>query len=164
MIRLHGQRWPPLPCSNCSTIGAKEELVLYLISMPAPQPAAQENASSNAFSMMAALGAAAAAPGGPKKGTKPAPKKTPPDNAAEMNPVMLIHQMRPDISYDIEKVKGEDNRYTQVVSSMLDNMKFTGEASTVKEAKFILAKNALLNLFGVESTYEFVKKGAKPAA
>lgn len=82
------------------------------------------------------------------------PAKQIPDNAAAMHPVMILHQMRPDIQYNTNKTMGDDNKPYFYLSVKIDGQQFTGEGSNLKKAKFQLARDAIYALFGVESTFE----------
>jgi len=108
--------------------------------------------------LLAHLGTPAAA--GTKVGEEPAgpgqrkPAAKLPDNAAAMHPVSILHQMRPDVQYATNKSTGEDNKAYFYVSVNLDGQEFAGEGSNLKKAKFMLARDAIYTLFGVESTFE----------
>jgi len=88
------------------------------------------------------------APGGMK------PAKQLPDNAGQVHPVMILHQMRPGIQYSTNKTTGEDNMPYFYVSVSIEGQEFTGEGPNLKKAKFHLARDAMYALFGVESTFE----------
>lgn len=92
--------------------------------------------------------------GGPQMGVSNKPAKKVPDNAAEMNPIQLLHQMRPGIEYNSDKTMLEGNKPHFTVSAEIDGQLFQGEASMIKKAKLQLALNAVTELFGVESTFE----------
>jgi len=83
---------------------------------------------------------------------KPAAKV--PDNAATVHPVMVLHQMRPGIQYTTNKTTGDDNMPYFYASVNIDGQEFTGEGSSLKKAKFFLARDAIYALFGVESVFE----------
>jgi len=83
---------------------------------------------------------------------KPAAKV--PDNAASVHPVMVLHQMRPGIQYTTNKTTGDDNMPYFYASVNIDGQEFTGEGSSLKKAKFFLARDAIYALFGVESVFE----------
>lgn len=96
-------------------------------------------------------------------GIKPAQANTPgtakpakqvADNAASLHPVMVLHQMRPTIVYNTNKTTGDDNTPYFYVTVDIDGQQFTGEGTSVKKAKFNLAKDAIYALFGVESMFE----------
>jgi len=82
------------------------------------------------------------------------PAKQLPDNAAQLHPVMILHQMRPGVTYTTNKTTGEDNKVYFYVSINVDGQEFTGEGPNLKKAKFHLARDAMYGLFGVESTFE----------
>ncbi|CAL4156101.1 unnamed protein product [Meganyctiphanes norvegica] len=82
------------------------------------------------------------------------PAKQIPDNAAAMHPVMVLHQMRPDIQYNTNKTTGEDKKPYFYVSVNIDGQQFTGEGQNLKKAKFQLARDAIYALFGVASSFE----------
>jgi len=82
------------------------------------------------------------------------PAKKVPDNAAEMNPIQLLHQMRPGTVFTTDKTMLEGNKPHFTVSAEIEGQQFTGEASLVKKAKLQLALNANQELFGVKSTFE----------
>jgi len=82
------------------------------------------------------------------------PAKQVADNAASLHPVMVLHQMRPTIVYNTNKTTGDDNTPYFYVTVDIDGQQFTGEGTSVKKAKFNLAKDAIYALFGVESMFE----------
>jgi len=82
------------------------------------------------------------------------PAKQLPDNAGTVHPVMILHQMRPGITYTTNKTTGDDNMPYFYVSVNIDGQEFTGEGPNLKKAKFHLARDAMYALFGVESTFE----------
>jgi len=82
------------------------------------------------------------------------PAKQVADNAASLHPVMVLHQMRPQIVYNTNKTTGDDNTPYFYVTVDIDGQQFTGEGTSVKKAKFNLAKDAIYALFGVESMFE----------
>jgi len=82
------------------------------------------------------------------------PAKQVADNAASLHPVMVLHQMRPTIVYNTNKTTGDDNTPYFYVTVDIDGQQFTGEGTSVKKAKFNLAKDAIYTLFGVESMFE----------
>ncbi|XP_064104647.1 double-stranded RNA-specific editase 1-like isoform X2 [Macrobrachium nipponense] len=87
------------------------------------------------------------------EGKVPKPAKQVPENAAAMHPVMVLHQMKPGIQYDISQLNKDGKLYFEV-SCTIDEQNFTGEGPNVKKAKFNLAKSAILGLYGVESAFE----------
>jgi len=82
------------------------------------------------------------------------PAKQVADNAASLHPVMVLHQMRPTVIYNTNKTTGDDNTPYFYVTVDIDGQQFTGEGTSVKKAKFNLAKEAIYALFGVESMFE----------
>lgn len=82
------------------------------------------------------------------------PAKQVADNAASLHPVMVLHQMRPNVVYATNKTTGDDNTPYFYVTVDIDGQQFTGEGTSVKKAKFNLAKDAIYALFGVESMFE----------
>nr|XP_045593770.1 double-stranded RNA-specific editase 1-like isoform X6 [Procambarus clarkii] len=83
----------------------------------------------------------------------PNPAKQVPENAAGMHPVMVLHQMKPAVQYSVSQTMRESKPFF-TVSAEIDGKEFTGEGPNVKKAKFFLAKEAILGLYGVESTFE----------
>ncbi|XP_050732716.1 double-stranded RNA-specific editase 1-like isoform X4 [Eriocheir sinensis] len=83
----------------------------------------------------------------------PNPAKQIPESAAAMHPVMVLHQMKPGLQYNITQTTRESKPFFTVTSD-IDGKEFSGEGSNVKKAKFFLAKAAILGLYGVESTFE----------
>nr|XP_053643733.1 double-stranded RNA-specific editase 1-like isoform X4 [Cherax quadricarinatus] len=76
-----------------------------------------------------------------------------PENAGAMHPVMVLHQMKPGLQYNITRMMRDSKPYFSV-SADIDGKEFTGEGPNVKKAKFSLATEAILGLYGVESTFE----------
>jgi len=124
--------------------------------MNATAPSAEMNDAITAhLGTPAAAGAKVAEVGG--KGNAPAamkPAAKVPDNAASVHPVMVLHQMRPGIQYTTNKTTGDDNMPYFYASVNIDGQEFTGEGSSLKKAKFFLARDAIYALFGVESVFE----------
>ncbi|XP_063844628.1 double-stranded RNA-specific editase 1-like isoform X6 [Scylla paramamosain] len=83
----------------------------------------------------------------------PNPAKQVPESAASMHPVMVLHQMKPGLQYNINQTT-RDNKPFFTVTADIDGKEFSGEGTNVKKAKFFLAKAAILGLYGVESTFE----------
>ncbi|XP_045122117.1 double-stranded RNA-specific editase 1-like isoform X4 [Portunus trituberculatus] len=83
----------------------------------------------------------------------PNPAKQVPESAAAMHPVMVLHQMKPGLQYNINQTT-RDNKPFFTVTADIDGKEFSGEGTNVKKAKFFLAKAAILGLYGVESTFE----------
>ncbi|XP_076036383.1 double-stranded RNA-specific editase 1-like [Oratosquilla oratoria] len=107
----------------------------------------------------AAVVAAAASTSEPAKAPQadgpkvPKPAKQVPDNAAEMHPVTVLHQMNPGFTYTTKKTT-RDNKPYFTVSADINNETYTGEGTNAKKAKLALAKEAIKWLYGVESTFE----------
>ncbi|XP_071521710.1 double-stranded RNA-specific editase 1-like isoform X8 [Panulirus ornatus] len=76
-----------------------------------------------------------------------------PENAANMHPVMVLHQMKPGLQYNVNQTSHESKPFF-TVSVELDGKEFTGEGPNVKKAKFFLAKEAIQGLYGIESTFQ----------
>ncbi|KAG0719199.1 Double-stranded RNA-specific editase 1 [Chionoecetes opilio] len=83
----------------------------------------------------------------------PNPAKAVPESAAAMHPVMVLHQMKPAVQYNVTQITRENKPFFSV-SAEIDGKEFTGEGSNVKKAKFFLAKAAIQGLYDVESTFE----------
>ncbi|XP_069979988.1 double-stranded RNA-specific editase 1 isoform X3 [Penaeus vannamei] len=83
----------------------------------------------------------------------PKPAKQMPENAAAMHPVMVLHQMKPGLQYAVTQATKENKPYF-TVSADIDGKPFTGVGHNVKKAKFILAKEAIQELYGIDSTFE----------
>ncbi|XP_071521659.1 double-stranded RNA-specific editase 1-like isoform X2 [Panulirus ornatus] len=83
----------------------------------------------------------------------PNPAKQVPENAANMHPVMVLHQMKPGLQYNVNQTSHESKPFF-TVSVELDGKEFTGEGPNVKKAKFFLAKEAIQGLYGIESTFQ----------
>ncbi|XP_063843349.1 double-stranded RNA-specific editase 1-like isoform X2 [Scylla paramamosain] len=90
----------------------------------------------------------------PKAKAKPLPRpaKQVPEGAAAMHPVMVLNQMKPGVQYSVtESVR--DSKAFFTLKTSIDGQEFTGEGPNVKKAKLALAKTAILELFGVESSF-----------
>ncbi|XP_068208868.1 double-stranded RNA-specific editase 1-like isoform X3 [Palaemon carinicauda] len=87
------------------------------------------------------------------EGKVPKPAKQVPENAAAMHPVMVLHQMKPGIQYEISQLNKDGKIYFEVTCT-IDEQNFVGEGPNVKKAKFNLAKSAISGLYGVDSTFE----------
>jgi len=83
----------------------------------------------------------------------PNPAKAVPDNAASMHPVMVLHQMKPGLLYNVSQTTKEGKPFFSVTVD-IDGKQFCGEGLNVKKAKFFLAKAALLAVYQLESTFE----------
>ncbi|XP_042213651.1 double-stranded RNA-specific editase 1-like isoform X2 [Homarus americanus] len=83
----------------------------------------------------------------------PNPAKQVPENAAGMHPVMVLHQMKPGLQYTVSQTMRESKPFFSVTAD-IDGKEFSGEGPNVKKAKFFLAKEAILGLYGVESSFE----------
>lgn len=84
-------------------------------------------------------------------GKVPQPAKQLPEDAQNMHPVMLLHQMRPQVKYNVAN-STQDNKPYFILTSEIDGQTFTGEGLRVKKAKYFLAKEAIEKLFGVYTT------------
>ncbi|XP_076036330.1 uncharacterized protein LOC143022157 isoform X3 [Oratosquilla oratoria] len=82
----------------------------------------------------------------------PNPAKQIPDNAAEMHPVTVLHQMHPGLTYTNEKIT-KDNKPYVIISASINDEKFSGEGPNMKKAKLELAKKAIKCLYGIQSTF-----------
>jgi len=121
----------------------------------ASQPTAEMNEAITAhLGTPAAAGAKVAEVGKPNAPGVMKPAAKVPDNAATVHPVMVLHQMRPGIQYTTNKTTGDDNMPYFYASVNIDGQEFTGEGSSLKKAKFFLARDAIYALFGVESVFE----------
>jgi len=121
----------------------------------ASQPTAEMNEAITAhLGTPAAAGAKVAEVGKPNAPGVMKPAAKVPDNAATVHPVMVLHQMRPGIQYTTNKTTGDDNMPYFYASVNIDGQEFTGEGSSLKKAKFFLARDAIYALFGVESSFE----------
>ncbi|XP_069956045.1 double-stranded RNA-specific editase B2-like isoform X4 [Cherax quadricarinatus] len=83
----------------------------------------------------------------------PNPAKQVPENAGSMHPVTVLHQMKPGLQYTVNRTMNENKPFFTVTAN-IDGKDFTGEGPNVKKAKFFLAKEAILELYGIESTFE----------
>lgn len=83
----------------------------------------------------------------------PKPAKQVPENAAAMHPVMVLHQMKPGLQYNISQLN-KDGKIYFAVTCDIDGSNYIGEGSNVKKAKFNLAKSAISGLYGVDSIFE----------
>ncbi|XP_069956049.1 double-stranded RNA-specific editase 1 isoform X2 [Cherax quadricarinatus] len=83
----------------------------------------------------------------------PNPAKQVPENAGSMHPVTVLHQMKPGLQYTVNRTIIENKPFFTVTAN-IDGKMFTGEGPNVKKAKFFLAKEAILGLYGVDSTFE----------
>ncbi|KAK3870437.1 hypothetical protein Pcinc_024326 [Petrolisthes cinctipes] len=83
----------------------------------------------------------------------PNPAKQVPDNAATMHPVMVLHQMKPTVQYNVSQTV-KDSKPFFTVTTDIDGKEFTGEGTNVKKAKFFLAKSAIKSLYSIDSTFE----------
>nr|XP_053643767.1 uncharacterized protein LOC128696512 [Cherax quadricarinatus] len=83
----------------------------------------------------------------------PNPAKQVPENAGAMHPVMVLHQMKPGVQYTVSQTMHDSKPFFSVTAD-IDGKVFTGEGPNVKKAKFFLAKEAVLGLFGIASTFE----------
>jgi len=82
----------------------------------------------------------------------PNPAKTVPANAATIHPVMLLHQMRPELVYSQNQTQ-RGGQQVYVVSCILEGREYSGEGTNVKKAKYELALKVNQSAFGVISTY-----------
>lgn len=87
------------------------------------------------------------------EGKVPKPAKQVPENAAAMHPVMVLHQMKPGLQYNITQLT-KDGKLYFTINADIDGQSFMGEGPNVKKAKFNLAKTAILELYEVDSTFE----------
>jgi len=123
--------------------------------MAGTAPSAEMNEALTAhLGTPAAGGAKAAEAGKPNAPGAMKPASKIPDNAASVHPVMVLHQMRPGIQYITNKTTGDDNMPYFYVSVNVDGQEFTGEGSSLKKAKFFLARDAIYALYAVESVFE----------
>jgi len=123
--------------------------------MTGTAPSAAMNEALTAHLGTPAAGGVKAAESG--KGNAPGqmkPASKIPENAASVHPVMVLHQMKPGIQYTTNKTTGDDNMPYFYVSVNVDGQEFTGEGSSLKKAKFFLARDAIYALYGVESVFE----------
>ena len=66
----------------------------------------------------------------------PKPAKQVPENAAAMHPVMVLHQMRPGVQYNISQLNKEGKIFF-AVSSDIDGQTFIGEGESPGFATFM---------------------------
>lgn len=83
----------------------------------------------------------------------PKPAKQVPENAAAMHPVMVLHQMKPGLQYNISQFN-KDGKIHFAITCEIDGQNFVGEGPNVKKAKFTLAKTAISGLYGVDCIFE----------
>lgn len=90
----------------------------------------------------------------PKAKAKPLPRpaKQVPEGAATMHPVMVLNQMKPGVQYGVSETM-RDGKAFFTLTATIDDQEFTGEGPNVKKAKLALAKTAILELYGVESSF-----------
>lgn len=76
-----------------------------------------------------------------------------PERQAKQHPVMILHQMCPQVKYtNVETLDATGTKIYRV-STEINGNSFTGEATAVKKAKMILAKAALKSLYGIDNVY-----------
>lgn len=83
----------------------------------------------------------------------PKPAKALPDNAASIHPSVVLHQMKPNVQYNIEILTRDNVKYF-VATAIIDGQEFSGEGMKVKKAKYQLAKTAVKTLFDIDSIFE----------
>jgi len=121
--------------ANQTEIPQNDSVGLHLNqAQPAPTPAlggAEPHAASTAK---------------PAKGLSEEAKKT-------RHPVMVLHQLMPTIKYDsCEEFDGANRAFT--LSTYVGATPYAGSGSSVKKAKFALAKLILKEAFGIDNEYE----------
>jgi len=84
----------------------------------------------------------------------PKPAKTISDEMKINNhPVMILHQLMPTIKYDsAEEINGNQRSYT--LTACVGTTPYAGAGSSVKKAKFALAKLILKEAYGIDNIYE----------
>ncbi|MPC36441.1 Double-stranded RNA-specific editase 1 [Portunus trituberculatus] len=82
----------------------------------------------------------------------PKPAKQVPEGAATMHPVMVLNQMKPGVQYSVTESTREGKAFF-TLKATIDDQEFTGEGVNVKKAKLALAKTAIQELYGVESSF-----------
>jgi len=86
---------------------------------------------------------------------KPA-KKMKEELKVSSHPVMVLHQLVPDIKYEVSEELNLDgsNSKTFTLTSYVNSVPYSGQGSSTKKAKFQLAKMVLKEVFDIENTYE----------
>ncbi|XP_043246312.1 double-stranded RNA-specific editase B2-like isoform X1 [Amphibalanus amphitrite] len=118
---------------------------------PAAQLSAALTAATPAANNAAPAGAAAAKPATPKQ--KPA--KTLPTDAASRHAVMLLHEMRPTVTFEASEPQERHSAEGRVehcitMTANVDGQQFTATARNKKEAKRLAAEAANTALFGLQ--------------
>jgi len=79
--------------------------------------------------------------------------KIDPAVSATRHPVMVLHQLCPQIQYTSVEKLDDAGKKAYHVSAVINGVSFTGEATAVKKAKLMLAKEALKEAYGIDSVY-----------
>ncbi|XP_033099632.1 double-stranded RNA-specific editase 1-like [Anneissia japonica] len=81
------------------------------------------------------------------------PQPTPPEQPSGKNPIMILNEMRPGLSYEFISESGESHAKNFVMSVSLDGKKFSGSGRNKKQAKARAAQSALAEIFDVQPTH-----------
>jgi len=72
------------------------------------------------------------------------------------HPVMVLHQLCPNVKYDVSEEMNLDgsNTKTYTLTAYVNAVPYSGQGPSQKKAKFQLAKMVLKEVFDIENTYE----------
>lgn len=72
------------------------------------------------------------------------------------HPVMIVHQLVPDIKYDVMEEMNMDgsNTKTFTLTAYVNAAPYSGQGTSMKKAKFQLCKMVLKEVFDIDNTYE----------
>ncbi|KAK9886180.1 hypothetical protein WA026_015691 [Henosepilachna vigintioctopunctata] len=78
------------------------------------------------------------------------PAKKLPENAASLNPLMVVNQMLPQAQYEEVSKVGMPHNCSYTIKCTVDNQQFTGTSGTKKMARKIAAYAVCMKLLGIE--------------
>ncbi|KAK9886179.1 hypothetical protein WA026_015690 [Henosepilachna vigintioctopunctata] len=82
------------------------------------------------------------------------PAKKLPENAASINPLMVVYQMLPQAQYEEVSQVGMPQNCSYTIKCTVDNQQFTGTSGTKKMARKIAAYAVCMKLLGIEYPHE----------